>query len=95
MCSDKRDASGNPMPIVPGCGGFGIRNFLTLFLSIEVSKADDGTSEVASMSNLPLLTAAHVCAALSAALAAGDESGASTARAMISVFTSQLDASNP
>jgi hypothetical protein len=26
-------------PIRPGCGGFGIRNFLTLFLSIEVSKA--------------------------------------------------------
>ena len=26
-------------PIKPGCGGFGIRNFLTLFLSIEVSKA--------------------------------------------------------
>ena len=25
--------------IRPGCGGFGIRNFLTLFLSIEVSKA--------------------------------------------------------
>ena len=25
--------------INPGCGGFGIRNFLTLFLSIEVSKA--------------------------------------------------------
>jgi hypothetical protein len=25
--------------IKPGCGGFGIRNFLTLFLSIEVSKA--------------------------------------------------------
>ena len=24
---------------MPGCGGFGIRNFLTLFLSIEVSKA--------------------------------------------------------
>jgi hypothetical protein len=23
----------------PGCGGFGIRNFLTLFLSIEVTKA--------------------------------------------------------
>jgi predicted RNase H-like nuclease (RuvC/YqgF family) len=23
----------------PGCGGFGIRNFLTLFLSIEVNKA--------------------------------------------------------
>jgi len=26
-------------PIKAGCGGFGIRNFLTLFLSIEVSKA--------------------------------------------------------
>jgi hypothetical protein len=25
--------------IRPGCGGFGIRNFLTLFLSIEASKA--------------------------------------------------------
>ena len=25
----------------PGCGGFGIRNFLTLFLSIEVTKALD------------------------------------------------------
>ena len=25
--------------IKPGCGGFGIHNFLTLFLSIEVSKA--------------------------------------------------------
>ena len=25
--------------IKPGCGGFGIRNFLTLFLSIEVAKA--------------------------------------------------------
>merc|ERR1712190_533589 len=23
----------------PGCGGFGIRNFLTLFLSIEVTKS--------------------------------------------------------
>jgi 4-hydroxyphenylpyruvate dioxygenase-like putative hemolysin len=32
----KNKASTN---IRPGCGGFGIRNFLTLFLSIEVSKA--------------------------------------------------------
>jgi len=39
VCSDKRDATGKPVPIKPGCGGFGIRNFLTLFLSIEVSKA--------------------------------------------------------
>ena len=28
-----------PSKLKPGCGGFGIRNFLTLFLSIEVSKA--------------------------------------------------------
>jgi len=39
VCSEKKDKSGNPVPIRPGCGGFGIRNFLTLFLSIEVSKA--------------------------------------------------------
>ena len=31
--------SGKTAKIRPGCGGFGIRNFLTLFLSIEVSKA--------------------------------------------------------
>jgi hypothetical protein len=41
VCSEKRDSAGNPLPIKPGCGGFGIRNFLTLFLSIEVSKAMD------------------------------------------------------
>merc|ERR1712048_107617 len=29
----------------PGCGGFGIRNFLTLFLSIEVSKAAAAQSD--------------------------------------------------
>ena len=29
----------------PGCGGFGIRNFLTLFLSIEVSKASNALLE--------------------------------------------------
>jgi len=40
VCSTKKDpSSGKQMPIKPGCGGFGIRNFLTLFLSIEVSKA--------------------------------------------------------
>jgi len=39
-CSDCIDAkTGKPKPIKAGCGGFGIRNFLTLFLSIEVSKA--------------------------------------------------------
>lgn len=39
VCSEAKDADGNPRQIKPGCGGFGIRNFLTLFLSIEVSKA--------------------------------------------------------
>jgi len=37
LCSKKPGATG--VKIRPGCGGFGIRNFLTLFLSIEVSKA--------------------------------------------------------
>jgi len=32
-------ASGKVKPLKPGCGGFGIRNFLTLFLSIEVTEA--------------------------------------------------------
>ena len=45
VCSQCRDGAcssveGAPVkPIKPGCGGFGIRNFLTLFLSIELSKA--------------------------------------------------------
>lgn len=39
VCSEQKDSCGQPIPIKPGCGGFGIRNFLTLFLSIEVSKA--------------------------------------------------------
>uniref|UniRef100_A0A7S4L101 4-hydroxyphenylpyruvate dioxygenase n=1 Tax=Paramoeba aestuarina TaxID=180227 RepID=A0A7S4L101_9EUKA len=39
VCSQKCDKDGNAAQVRPGCGGFGIRNFLTLFLSIEVSKA--------------------------------------------------------
>merc|ERR1712113_917190 len=40
VCSERKDpATGKLRPMKPGCGGFGIRNFLTLFLSIEVSKA--------------------------------------------------------
>jgi 4-hydroxyphenylpyruvate dioxygenase-like putative hemolysin len=40
VCSECIDeTTGCPQKIRPGCGGFGIRNFLTLFLSIEVSKA--------------------------------------------------------
>lgn len=39
VCSECKGADGCPAKMKPGCGGFGIRNFLTLFLSIEVSKA--------------------------------------------------------
>lgn len=39
ICGDHVDEEGNALPIKPGCGGFGIRNFLTLFLSIEVTHA--------------------------------------------------------
>jgi hypothetical protein len=39
VCAEHEGETGFPAKIKPGCGGFGIRNFLTLFLSIEVSKA--------------------------------------------------------
>lgn len=40
VCSERSDpATGRVQGMRPGCGGFGIRNFLTLFLSIEVCKA--------------------------------------------------------
>ena len=39
VCSERVDEKGQPVKLRSGCGGFGIRNFLTLFLSIEVSKA--------------------------------------------------------
>ena len=39
VCAQCSDGPDKCAPIRPGCGGFGIRNFLTLFLSIEVSKA--------------------------------------------------------
>jgi hypothetical protein len=39
ICYEGNDSQGQPVPLRPGCGGFGIRNFLTLFLSIEVNKA--------------------------------------------------------
>jgi hypothetical protein len=38
LCAVPKDGAGSAA-IRAGCGGFGIRNFLTLFLSIEVSKA--------------------------------------------------------
>eukprot|EP00755_Sulcionema_specki_P004625 Sspe_Gene.30542::Locus_15103_Transcript_1_1_Confidence_1.000_Length_2305::g.30542::m.30542 len=39
VCAECKNPDGTLKPLRPGCGGFGIRNFLTLFLSIEVSKA--------------------------------------------------------
>lgn len=39
VCSECQIENECPVQIKPGCGGFGIRNFLTLFLSIEASKA--------------------------------------------------------
>lgn len=39
VCSQKKQADGACVPIKPSCGGFGISNFLNLFLSIEVSKS--------------------------------------------------------
>eukprot|EP00929_Paragymnodinium_shiwhaense_P003041 TRINITY_DN103432_c0_g1_i1.p1 TRINITY_DN103432_c0_g1~~TRINITY_DN103432_c0_g1_i1.p1 ORF type:complete len:732 (-),score=93.24 TRINITY_DN103432_c0_g1_i1:11-2206(-) len=51
-CSDP--ASGRPKTIKPGCGGFGIRNFLTLFLSIEVSKASKARSDAEAAGDLEM-----------------------------------------
>jgi len=48
-CNDPE--SGEPCKIKPGCGGFGIRNFLTLFLSIEVSKAAAARAEAEKAGN--------------------------------------------
>ena len=39
VCLEHAGPDGRPRRVKPGCGGFGIRNFLTLFLSIEVTKA--------------------------------------------------------
>ena len=39
VCSECVGPDGCPRKLKPGCGGFGIRNFLTLFLSIEITKA--------------------------------------------------------
>lgn len=48
VCSECVDpATCKPKAIKPGCGGFGIRNFLTLFLSIEVSKASKARADSA------------------------------------------------
>lgn len=52
ICSQKIDpVTGKPRAVKPGCGGFGIRNFLTLFLSIEVSKAIKGRADALQEGN--------------------------------------------
>eukprot|EP00937_MAST-01D_sp_MAST-1D-sp2_P000547 g547.t1 len=53
VCSAKLGADGKPKPVRPGCGGFGIRNFLTLFLSIEVSKAMTNREEALAKGDAP------------------------------------------
>jgi len=50
-CSEKVGPDGKPLPVRAGCGGFGVRNFLTLFLSIEVSKAMHAAAEAAEQDN--------------------------------------------
>ncbi|KAG7361384.1 hypothetical protein IV203_036484 [Nitzschia inconspicua] len=45
VCSECESEDGCPTKVKAGCGGFGIRNFLTLFLSIELTKAMREVSE--------------------------------------------------
>jgi hypothetical protein len=71
---DESHEDAPPPNIKPGCGGFGIRNFLTLFLSIEVSKA----------MNLSQTSKAS-----------GDIKHQTYAEHMVSLFTKQLNESNP
>jgi len=55
VCSERNDpATGKPKAIKAGCGGFGIRNFLTLFLSIEVSKATKARAEAEAAGKMDL-----------------------------------------
>lgn len=55
VCSSSRNQDGSAVKIKPGCGGFGIRNFLTLFLSIEVSKATSELLDAKRLGNEKLL----------------------------------------
>ncbi len=48
VCSECIGPGGCPRKVKPGCGGFGIRNFLTLLLSIEATKADTPTPNARS-----------------------------------------------
>ena len=59
VCSQKPCANGSCRPLKPGCGGFGIRNFLTLFLSIEVSKAMDDVTGARSAGDASAMRSAQ------------------------------------
>jgi len=52
LCSVRSDTDSTHSDIMrPGCGGFGIRNFLTLFISIELSKASQAKAEAEAAGN--------------------------------------------
>jgi len=53
-CQSK-DAIGREKPLRAGCGGFGIRNFLTLFLSIEVTNAMNKLTDATKHSDEKLI----------------------------------------
>jgi hypothetical protein len=80
VCSRRVGGEGNsstfscPVEMKAGCGGFGIRNFLTLFLSIEVGKAMLDVSR---------------------AKETGDVIAQALAEKKVSIFTEQLNESNP
>eukprot|EP00978_Attheya_sp_CCMP212_P013562 scaffold34042_cov53-Attheya_sp.AAC.2 len=89
VCSECKDPNGCPAKMKPGCGGFGIRNFLTLFLSIEVSKA---MLDVSRARSLLLVSSTDD----------GDKNQQSRtrrelqfAKEMVQLFTDQLNESNP
>jgi len=74
VCLASSIEDGEEMTLRPGCGGFGIRNFLTLFLSIEVSKAMRDVSD---------------------AILERNDAKRCKAEKMVSIFTDQLNESNP
>lgn len=79
VCSSGGDGKNSstmscPVEMKAGCGGFGIRNFLTLFLSIEVGKAMLDVSKAREI---------------------GDSVAQKLAEEKVSIFTQQLNESNP
>lgn len=93
ICYEGNDGQGQPVPLRPGCGGFGIRNFLTLFLSIEVNKAmSDMASARAAKNDAGMFN--PVCSYILWVYAFGC-AGEAIAKRQIACLTHQLDESNP